>query len=365
MGNYRFIVSGGGTGGHIYPAIAIATALRGRYPQAQFLFVGARDRMEMEKVPRAGFEIIGLWISGLQRSLSFKNLLFPFKVISSLWKARKIVKEFRPDVAIGTGGYASAPVLKAAAQKGIPYIIQEQNSYAGITNKWLAKKAAKICVAYEGMEKFFPQSQIILTGNPVREILVDKKADRSKAYETFKLNPERDTLFVLGGSLGSARINALVASRLQWFRSIGLQVLWQCGRGYHEQYKQHDSEDIRVLPFINEMDQAYAVADMIVSRAGAGTISELCIVGKPVFLIPSPHVAEDHQRKNAEALVIKGAAIMIPESDLEERFETEFEEVYRSVEKREQLSENIRSMARPNATEAIVDEIASLLKSDV
>lgn len=365
MSNYRFIVSGGGTGGHIYPAIAIATALRGRYPQAKFLFVGARDRMEMEKVPLAGFEIVGLWISGLQRSFSLKNLLFPFKVISSLWKARKIVKEFKPDVAIGTGGYASAPVLKAAAQKGIPCIIQEQNSYAGIANKWLAKKAARICVAYEGMERFFPKSKIVLTGNPVRKIVVDQSSNRLKAFETFKLDPERDTLFVIGGSLGSARINALVASRLDWFRGLGLQVLWQCGKGYYEQYKQYDSDDIRVMPFINEMDQAYAVADMILSRAGAGTISELCIVGKPVFLIPSPHVAEDHQKKNAEALVVKGAAIMIPESDLEERFEIEFESVYRSVEKQEQLARNISSLARPNATEVIVDEIASLLKQDV
>ena len=363
MGNYRFIVSGGGTGGHIYPAIAIATALRGRYPQAKFLFVGAKDRMEMEKVPLAGFEIIGLWISGLQRSLSLKNLLFPFKVISSLWKARKIVKEFQPDLAIGTGGYASAPVMKAAANKGVPYVIQEQNSYAGITNKLLAKKATKICVAYEGMEKFFPKSSIVLTGNPVRDILIDSFSDRSEAIAEFGLNPSRDTVFVLGGSLGSARINSLIATHLDWFRELGVQLLWQCGKIYYDQYKQYDTEGVRVVPFINSMDKAYAIADMIISRAGAGTISELCIVGKPVFLIPSPHVAEDHQTKNAEALVAKGAAIMIPESALDQRFTDEFKAVYHSGENRETLSRNIKAMARPKATEAIVDEIENILMS--
>ena len=361
MGNYRFIVSGGGTGGHIYPAIAIATALRGRYPQAKFLFVGAKDRMEMEKVPLAGFEIIGLWISGLQRSLSLKNLLFPFKVISSLWKARKIVKDFKPDLAIGTGGYASAPVLKAAANKGVPYVIQEQNSYAGITNKLLAKKAAKICVAYEGMEKFFPKSSIVLTGNPVREILIDSNSDRSEAFGQFNLDPARDTVFVLGGSLGSARINSMIEEQLDWFRELGVQLLWQCGKIYYDQYKQHDSADVRVLPFINTMDKAYSIADMIISRAGAGTISELCIVGKPVFLIPSPHVAEDHQTKNAQALVARGAAIMIPEAELEQRFKVEFKAVYDSGENREILSRNIKAMARPRATEAIVNEIENLL----
>ena len=363
MGNYRFIVSGGGTGGHIYPAIAIATALRGRYPQAKFLFVGAKDRMEMEKVPLAGFEIIGLWISGLQRSLSLKNLLFPLKLISSLLKARKIVKEFKPDVAIGTGGYASAPVLKAAAYKGVPYVIQEQNSYAGITNRMLAKKAAKICVAYEGMDKFFPKSSIVLTGNPVREILIDGTQGRSEAYVQFGLDPDLDTVFVLGGSLGAARINSLIAAQLGWFRELGVQVLWQCGKIYYDQYKEHDSEYVRVVPFINTMDKAYSIADLIISRAGAGTISELCIVGKPVFLIPSPHVAEDHQTKNAQSLVAKEAAIMIPESELNRRFKPEFESVYRSTEQREALARSIKSMARPRATEAIVNEIENLLLS--
>ena len=363
MSNYRFIVSGGGTGGHIYPAIAIATALRGRYPQAEFLFVGAKDRMEMEKVPLAGFEIIGLWISGLQRSLSLRNLLFPLKVISSLWKARRIVKDFRPDLAIGTGGYASAPVLKAAANTGVPYVIQEQNSYAGITNKILAKRAAKICVAYEGMEQFFPKSKIVLTGNPVRDILIDSLSDRSLAYAEFDLDPDRDTVFVLGGSLGSARINSLIAEQLNSFRDLGVQLLWQCGKMYYDQYKKHNAADVRVLPFINTMDKAYSIADLIISRAGAGTISELCIVGKPVFLIPSPHVAEDHQTKNAQALVAKGAAIMIPESELDQRFSEEFKAVYHSGENREMLSRNIKSMARPRATQAIVNEIENLLVS--
>ena len=317
----------------------------------------------MEKVPLAGFEIIGLWISGLQRSLTLKNLLFPFKAISSLWRARKIVKDFQPDLAIGTGGYASAPVLKAAAHKGVPYVIQEQNSYAGITNKLLAKKAAKICVAYEGMERFFPKSRIVLTGNPVREILLDSPSDRLEAFTEFRLDPARDTIFILGGSLGSARINSLIASQLDWFQDLGVQLLWQCGKIYYDRYKQHDSAFVRVLPFINTMDKAYSIADMIISRAGAGTISELCIVGKPVILIPSPHVAEDHQTKNAEALVAKGAAIMIPEAELDQQFMNEFKSVYHSGENREALAKNIKAMARPKATEAIVNEIENLLVS--
>ncbi|NND15565.1 MAG: undecaprenyldiphospho-muramoylpentapeptide beta-N-acetylglucosaminyltransferase, partial [Eudoraea sp.] len=288
MSNYRFIVSGGGTGGHIYPAIAIATALKGRFPQAQFLFVGASDRMEMEKVPQAGFEIVGLWISGLQRSLSLKNLMFPFKVLSSLFKARKILKEFKPHMAIGTGGYASAPVLKAASQKGIPYVIQEQNSYAGITNKWLAKKAAGIYVAYEDMERFFPENKLILTGNPVREILTGSGSDRKKAFDHFGLSPEKPVLLVIGGSLGSARINQLIAEKKEWLKEQGVQLLWQCGKSYYEQYQDLDSGNVRVKAFVNKMDYAYAIADIIISRAGAGTISELCIVGKPALLIPSP-----------------------------------------------------------------------------
>lgn len=361
MSNYRFIVSGGGTGGHIYPAIAIATALKGRFPQAEFLFVGASDRMEMEKVPQAGFKIVGLWISGLQRSLSLKNLMFPFKVLSSLIKARKILKEFKPHLAIGTGGYASAPVLKAAAQIGIPYVIQEQNSYAGITNKWLARQADRIYVAYEGMERFFPESKIVLTGNPVREILTGSASDRDEAFEHFGLSPEMPVLLVIGGSLGSARINQLIDEELEWLQDLGIQLLWQCGESYYKKYKGLDSADVRVKDFVNKMDYAYAIADIIISRAGAGTISELCIVGKPALLIPSPHVAEDHQTKNALALVAKNAALLIPESELEERFELEFERLLSSAALRSTLSNNISALAKPNATETIVNEIENLL----
>lgn len=361
MSNYRFIVSGGGTGGHIYPAIAIATALKGRFPKAEFLFVGASDRMEMEKVPQAGFKIVGLWISGLQRSLSLKNLMFPFKVLVSLIKARKILKNFKPHMAIGTGGYASAPVLKAAAQIGIPYVIQEQNSYAGITNKWLAKKADGIYVAYEGMERFFPESKIILTGNPVREILTGFGSEKSKAFEYFGLSPQMPVLLVIGGSLGSARINQLIAEKSEWLQDQGVQLLWQCGKSYYKKYESLDSENVRVKSFVNKMDYAYAIADIIISRAGAGTISELCIVGKPALLIPSPHVAEDHQTKNALALVAKNAALLIPETELEERFEIEFERLLSSVELRSTLSRNIKTLAKPNATENIVNEIENLL----
>ncbi|MBT8236527.1 MAG: undecaprenyldiphospho-muramoylpentapeptide beta-N-acetylglucosaminyltransferase [Bacteroidia bacterium] len=361
MSNYRFIVSGGGTGGHIYPAIAIATALKGRFPQAEFLFVGAKDRMEMEKVPQAGFEIIGLWISGLQRSLSLKNLMFPFKVLSSLIKARKILKDFKPDMAIGTGGYASAPVLKAAAQKGIPYVIQEQNSYAGITNKWLAKKAAGIYVAYEGMERFFPESKIVLTGNPVRKILTGSGSDKKEAFEYFGLSPQMPVLLIIGGSLGSARINQLIEEKSDWLQDQGIQLLWQCGNSYYKKYQGLDQENVRVKAFVNKMDYAYAIADIIISRAGAGTISELCIVGKPAVLIPSPHVAEDHQTKNALALVARNAALLIPETELEERFEIEFERLLSSAELRTALSNNIKTLAKPNATENIVNEIENLL----
>ncbi len=362
MGNYRFILSGGGTGGHIYPAIAIADELKKRFPDAGFLFVGARDKMEMEKVPQAGYEIKGLWISGLQRRLTLKNAMFPLKVISSLIKSGKIMSNFKPHVVIGTGGFASGPVLKMASVRGVPYVLQEQNSFAGITNKLLAKKAARICVAYDGMEQFFPAEKIIKTGNPVRADLIGQVDNPEEAFAFFELDPSKPTLFILGGSLGAGRINELIAGRLEYFEGMGIQLIWQCGKLYEERYRKYNSDSVRVFAFLNRMDLAYAIADVIISRAGAGSVSELCIAGKPVLFIPSPNVAEDHQTKNAAALVEQQAALMIREKDLDGGFDTLFSELFQSPALRRKLGNNIKSLAMPEATKTIVDEIEKLLK---
>ena len=361
MGNYKIILSGGGTGGHIYPAIAIANEIKRRYPTTNFLFVGAKDKMEMEKVPQAGYKIKGLWISGLQRKLTLKNLMFPIKLMHSLWSARKIVNQFKPDVVIGTGGFASGPLLRVASGKGIPCVLQEQNSYAGITNKLLANKAEKICVAYDGMERYFPKEKIVKTGNPVRADLVNTQLDKATTASVFGLKPNRATLLILGGSLGARRINQLVEAKLDFFKELGIQLLWQCGKLYVEDYGKHTSEEVKVVPFINDMDKAFATADFIVSRAGASSVSELCIVGKPVLFIPSPNVAEDHQTKNALALVKEDAALMLKESRLDEEFEATFKELMHSKERQTTLGENIRKLALPNATGHIVDEIEKLL----
>lgn len=358
---HRFIISGGGTGGHIYPAIAIANELKLRFPNAEFLFVGAADRMEMEKVPQAGYKIIGLWISGLQRSLSLQNLAFPLKLVSSLRKSQKILRQFKPDVAIGTGGYASAPLLRMASLKKIPCLIQEQNSHAGITNKWLGKRVQKICVAYEGMEKFFPSEKIKLTGNPVRQDLLDISSKREEAIAFFKLKKDKKNLLILGGSLGAGRINKLIEKSLPFFESHNTQLIWQCGKYYVETYKNRSSETVQVHAFLNRMDLAYAAADIIISRAGALSVSELCLVGKPVIFIPSPNVTEDHQTKNAQAIVAKNAALAIKESDLEAKFEIEFSSLLTSTEKQNSLSENIKKLAKPDATKHIVEEIEKLL----
>ncbi|SHJ48537.1 undecaprenyldiphospho-muramoylpentapeptide beta-N-acetylglucosaminyltransferase [Pseudozobellia thermophila] len=363
MGNYRFILSGGGTGGHIYPAIAIADELRRRYPDAEFLFVGAEGRMEMEKVPQAGYDIEGLWITGLQRKLTLKNLMFPFKVVSSLLKAGKIADRFRPDVVIGTGGFASGPMLRVASGKGIPCVLQEQNSFAGITNKLLKNRVAKICVAYDGMERFFPADKIVKTGNPVRSDLVELNQDVPEALAFFGLDPGKTTLLVLGGSLGARRINQLIAQKLEYFKSLGLQLIWQCGKLYIDEYEKYTSDSVKVLDFMNRMDYAYAAADFIISRSGAGAVSELSIVGKPVVFIPSPNVAEDHQTKNAQSLVDEGAALMVRESELEARFEPVFSRLVEDGAYRKSLSANIKKMALPNATKHIVDEIEKLLPS--
>ena len=361
MGNYRFILSGGGTGGHIYPAIAIADELKRRHPSAEFLFVGAKDRMEMEKVPAAGYDIKGLWISGLQRKLSLKNLLFPLKVISSVLRSRGILRQFKPHVAIGTGGFASGPLLRAASGKKVPTVLQAQNSFAGITNKWLASKAHRICVAYDKMDRFFPKDKIVKTGNPVRKDLIELKVDKAKALAHFGLQPGQKTLLVLGGSLGARRINQLIEVEKEYLESLGLQVIWQCGKLYESTYKNSGSESRKVMPFIQRMDYAYGAADFIISRAGASSVSELCLIGKPVLFIPSPNVAEDHQTKNADALVSKAAALMLKETELDNEFQNAFGALMSSESQQETLGKNIKKLALPKATEHIVDEIERLL----
>lgn len=363
MDNYRFILSGGGTGGHIYPAIAIANELKLRFPKAEFLFVGAKNRMEMEKVPQAGYRIEGLWITGIQRKLTLKNLLFPFKLISSLMKANNIVKRFRPHVVIGTGGFASGPLLRVASGTGIPCVLQEQNSYAGITNKLLKDRVRKICVAYDGMDRFFPSDKIVKTGNPVRADLVTLNTDKPDALEFFQLNAAKKTVLVLGGSLGARRINELIFEKLLFFKAMDIQLLWQCGKGYIDDFKANICESVKVHAFLNDMDKAYAAADIIISRAGAGSVSELCIVGKPTFFIPSPNVAEDHQTKNAQALENEKAAVLIKEVDLEKEFEVRFNEVFSSEKKQAELAKNMKALALPNATSAICDEVEKLLQA--
>jgi len=362
---YKFILSGGGTGGHIYPAIAIADELKLVFPEAEILFVGAKNRMEMQKVPKAGYPIIGLQISGIQRSLSLKNISFPFKLMHSLWKSKKIINDFKPQVVIGTGGFASAPLLRVASFKGIPCLIQEQNSYAGIANKWLAKKIQKICVAYPGMEKFFPKEKIVFTGNPVRQDIQISPQKRQEAQQFFKLDANKKTLLVLGGSLGARTINQLVEKSLPLFAEENIQVLWQTGAYYFDTYKKYHNGHIQVHDFIYQMDLAYNAADIIISRAGALSVSELYLVGKPVVFIPSPNVAEDHQKKNALAVLEKEAALMIEESELDDRFENEFKSLLYSEEKQKKLGENIQKLARPNAAKDIVREIEKFLAPQI
>lgn len=357
----NILISGGGTGGHIYPAIAIANELKLRYPDANFLFVGAKDKMEMEKVPQAGYEIEGLWISGIQRKLTLDNLSFPFKLMNSLWEAGKIIKKFKPDIAIGTGGFASGPTLMMAHRKGISTLIQEQNSFPGITNKLLSKKASKICVAYDNLERFFPVDKIEKTGNPVRQDLlsIHHKTKEGKAF--FKLDSTKKVVLILGGSLGARRINQLVESQLEFFKSQDVQLIWQCGKLYFEEYKKYnDLKHVQVHQFIHRMDFVYAASDIIISRAGASSVSELCIVGKPVIFIPSPNVAEDHQTKNAKSISDKHAAILLKESELE-TFPIIFETLLKDEGKQLSLSENIKELGLPSATTDIVNEIEKIL----
>lgn len=362
MKKIKFILSGGGTGGHIYPAVAIANELKSRFPDAEFLFVGAKDKMEMQKVPQSGYKIEGLWIAGLQRKLTLQNAMFPFKLISSLLKSRKIIKKFKPDVVIGTGGFASGPLLQMANTLNIPTVIQEQNSFPGITNKLLSKKANKICVAYENLDRFFPKEKMILTGNPVRQDLIDIEGKRAEAIQYFNLDPNKKTLLVLGGSLGARRMNQLIEKELDRFIAQDVQVIWQCGKLYFEDYKKYNSNNVQVLAFIDRMDLVYAAADIVISRAGASSVSELCIVGKPVIFIPSPNVAEDHQTKNAQAIVDKKGALMLKESELDSQFSLVFEALLKDQGKQEQLSKYIKHLALPNATKQIVDEIVKLIQ---
>jgi len=363
----RIIISGGGTGGHIFPAIAIANALKKLDPAVEILFVGASGRMEMEKVPAAGYKIIGLDIQGIQRGSLLKNLMFPVKLVMSVKKALNIIRDFKPDAAVGVGGYASGPLLYAASLKNVPYLIQEQNSYAGVTNKWLGKKAQKICVAFDGMEKFFPFNKIIKTGNPIRRDSVNIAGKHMQALELFKMSAFKKTILVVGGSLGARTLNDSVMAGLDKIIEADVQIVWQTGKFYYkgiiEKLGENYHPDIRITEFLNRMDLAYAAADVIISRAGAGTIAELCAVKKPVILVPSPNVAEDHQTKNALALVQENAAIFIPDRDAEAKLIDKALELLNDKELQKKLSSSIGKLAMPDADEVIAKEVMNLVHS--
>jgi len=361
----RVIISGGGTGGHIFPAISIANAIKSLCPNASILFVGAEGRMEMQRVPAAGYEIKGLPICGFDR----KNLLRNIKVLFKIWKsqrmAKKIIRDFRPMAAVGVGGYASGPLLNTAASMGIPCLIQEQNSYAGVTNKLLAKKAQKICVAYEGMERFFPADKIMLTGNPVRQTLLESTITREDALKAFLLNPEKKTVLLVGGSLGARTINESVLNHLKDIESSGLQFIWQTGKYYSQQIAEQlkekgKPENLKVMDFISDMAAAYKAADLVISRAGASSISEFCLIGKPVILVPSPNVAEDHQTKNAMALVNREAALFVKDSEAPEKLIDLAIATVNDDAKLQSLSENVLKMALPNSADIIAKEVIKL-----
>ncbi|MCC5930037.1 MAG: undecaprenyldiphospho-muramoylpentapeptide beta-N-acetylglucosaminyltransferase [Cyclobacteriaceae bacterium] len=362
------MISCGGTGGHIYPALAVANRFRELYPDTRFLFVGAQGKMEMQKVPEAGYQIEGLWISGLQRRLTVDNLMFPFKVLVSLYKARKLLKKFNPDVVIGFGGFASAPMLRVSAAAGIPTLIQEQNSYAGLANKWLAAKVDRICVAYQGMEKFFPAEKIVYTGNPVRSDILDIRSKRAQALRFFGFTSDRPVLLIIGGSLGARTINQSVLAALPALKEAGIQVLWQSGKFYYQQICEElgsaalADEYLRLCEFIVEMDLAYAASTLVVSRAGALSIAELCIAAKPVIFVPSPNVAEDHQTKNAMALVEADAAQMIPDREAIDKLGDQITALLSDVDIMKRLSENIKKLSVPDATDRIVHQILKCLQ---
>ena len=360
----KVIISGGGTGGHIFPAVAIANALKRIAPDTEILFVGANGRMEMEKVPAAGYKIIGLDIQGFQRKSLIKNLTLPWKMIKSVLKARTIIRDFRPDVAVGVGGYASGPLLYAANQMHVPYLIQEQNSFAGITNKWLGKNARRICVAFEGMEKFFPASKILLTGNPIRTEAVNIENKRFAAAEMLSLSPHKHTILVTGGSLGAGTLNNSFLEGIDKIVGADVQLIWQTGKYYYrvvkEKLGEKGGENIRVMEFLHKMELGYAAADVIVSRAGAGTIAELCVVGKPVILVPSPNVAEDHQTQNALALAKNSAAIMIADKVAHRDLVDTALNLVGNPGKCRVLGDNIKKMALPDADEVIANEVIKI-----
>lgn len=363
---YRVIISGGGTGGHIFPAISIANTIRRRFPDTEILFVGADDRMEMDKVPAAGYKIVGLPVSGFDRTHLLRNVTVLFKLAKSLFRAFSTLRKFKPDIAVGVGGYASGPTLRMAGWLGVPTLIQEQNSYAGVTNKLLAKTAKKICVAYEDMDAFFPADKIILTGNPVRKDLEEAMNKKDDAFEYFGLDPEKRTILVVGGSLGARTINqSLIDDLDKLFAATDVQLIWQTGKNYLDNVTKHlkayRGMKIYHSDFITRMDYAYAAADLVISRAGASSISELCLLAKPVILVPSPNVAEDHQTKNAMALVHKEAAVMITDKDAGEQLVSTALKVVCDAERLKILSRNISELARHHAADRIVDEIVKII----
>ena len=365
MQPFKVIISGGGTGGHIFPAIAIANALKEKAAGVEILFVGAKGKMEMEKVPNAGYPIKGLWISGLQRSLKdTQNLLFPFKLLSSLWKSFWIIKNYKPHVVVGTGGYASGPLLFMGSKLGVPALIQEQNSYPGITNKLLAKTVQCICVAYENMERFFPKKKMLFLGNPVRQDILEIKNKRAEAIQYFELDPQKKTVLVVGGSLGARTINESMTLCLGMLSNENTQLIWQTGKNYAEQAnKESEGKSyVKVMPFIAKMDLAYAAADIIVSRAGASTISELCLIGKPAILVPSPNVAEDHQTKNAMALFNEKAALMVADKSAKENLPLTLKDLLGNIAQQQELGENIKKLAKHQSAEKIADEVIKLVE---
>jgi UDP-N-acetylglucosamine--N-acetylmuramyl-(pentapeptide) pyrophosphoryl-undecaprenol N-acetylglucosamine transferase len=361
---FKVILSGGGTGGHIFPAVAIANEIKKLVPNAEILFVGALGKMEMEKVPAAGYKIIGVPIAGLQRKFTLENLKLPFLILMSLLKTRKIISDFKPDVVVGTGGYASGPLLRSAISKGIPALIQEQNSYAGITNKILSKKVNKICVAYEGMEKFFPKEKLLLTGNPVRQDIASIEEKRNEAFSFFKLDPSKKTVLVIGGSLGAKAINESIGAGLKLFADNDIQLVWQTGKIYFDTAKKQtagfESKNITAVDFISRMDLAYAFADVVISRAGAGAISELCIVQKPCVLVPLPTAAEDHQTQNAMALVNKNAAILVKDTDAVKLLVERAIQLVNNVSEQQQLKVNMKQLAFFNSANVIAKEVLKL-----
>lgn len=362
----RVIISGGGTGGHIFPAIAIANAIREIRPGAEILFVGAEGRMEMEKVPAAGYRIIGLPIAGIRREWSMENLSFPLKLVRSLRKAASVIRDFRPDVAVGVGGYASGPLLFMASMRGIPTLIQEQNSYPGITNRILARRASSVCVAYEGMERYFDPSKIVFTGNPVRNDIIHVEGKREEGARHFQIDPSRKTLLVVGGSQGARSINRSIFDGLQELTAAGLQVIWQTGKAFHDEAKSAaarlNNNAVRVFDFISRMDYGYACADAVVGRAGASTVSELCIVKKPAILVPLPTAAEDHQTMNCSALMSRNAALMVKDAEAPRMLVREAIRLMSDEQQRAQLSANLAPLARPDAAQRIAAEIFKIVK---